>query len=233
MTGLAILLPIIFTVMIISFFINMLTTPFLEPTKALIGQLNFFQKPFLVFNEATLVTMSSRMVILSFLIAFTILIGLFGKLFLIDYFFRLGDYFFHKLPFVNKIYKACQDVVHSLFSSSSKSFSQVVFVPYPNSRNLSIGLVTGEPLKVGKTDQETKDLISVFVPGTPNPSVGFLLMFKKEQLIFVDMKVDEAMKFVVSCGTVVPDFSVIQPPMNLSRYSNGLDSSSFPLRTRI
>lgn len=71
--------------------------------------------------------------------------------------------------------------------------------------------MTGHSIQIGGMHQEYGDLLSVFIPGTPNPSVGFLLLFKKEQLTFVNMKVDEAMKFIVSCGAVMPDFAVIKP----------------------
>lgn len=212
MTGLAILLPIILTVMIVGFLINFLTHPFLEPTKALIAQFDFFQQPFLFFNETILVTAASKVLILIFLMGFITLIGFLGKLFLIDYLFRLGDYFLHKLPYVNKIYKVCQDVVHNLFSSSSKSFSQVALVPFPNLHHLSLGLVAGEIILIKQAQHnELKDLVATFVPCPFNPSIGFLLIFKKEQLTFVNMKVDEAMKFVISCGVVMPDFAIVQP----------------------
>ncbi len=217
-SGLAILLPMIFTVMIVSFLINFLTQPFLEFTKALLSQMEFFHHPFLLFHSVTFLSLSSKTLILICLSGFIILIGLFGKLFVINGIFRLGDYFLHKLPFVNKIYKTCQDIVHSLFSPSSKKFSQVVFVPFPNSNNLSIGLITGDLIKLENCQQESEALVSVFIPGTPNPSVGFMLMFKRSQLLFVNMKVNEAMKFIVSCGIVMPDFEIIQPPGTYEKY---------------
>lgn len=216
-TGLAILLPIIVTIMIIDFFVNFLTQPFLEPTKALILQLDSAQHPFFLFKETTLITWVSKGIILFFLIAFTILIGLIGKLFLIDYLFSVGNYFLHQLPFVNKIYKTCQDIVHGLFSTTSRTFSQVVLVPFPNGNNLIIGLVIRGSVKIQQPQQETKHLISVFIPSTPNPSFGFLLMLEKEHLTFVNMKVNEAIKFVVSCGSVVPNFTIIQSDVSYEK----------------
>ena len=139
------------------------------------------------------------------------LIGLLGKYFLIDLLFKIGNYFLHRLPFVNKIYKVCQEIVHTLFSSTKSSFSQVVFVPFPTLHQLSIGLVTREPLKVENSAADDTDWIPVFVPCAPNPSVGTMLMFKKEELIFVDMKIDEAMKCILSCGVVMPPF-IASPP---------------------
>lgn len=216
-SGLAFLLPIILTIIIVDFLINFLTEPFLELTKSFLGQLQIFHHPLLLFHHSTLIIFFSKALILFILSGFVILIGLFGKLFLIDIFFRLGDYLFHKLPFINKIYKACQDVVHSLFSSSSKKFSQVVFVPFPNAKSLSLGLVANEAIQMDNCEQESEQLISIFIPGTPNPSVGFMLMFKREQLLFINMKVEEAMKFIVSCGIVMPDFEIVQPQGNYEK----------------
>lgn len=209
-TGLAILLPIILTIMIVGFLINFLTKPFLEPTKALLAQFDFFQHPFLWWNEIAFVAVASKIAILFILIGFIFLIGVLGKLFLIDAFFRFGNYLLHRLPFVNKIYKACQDIVHTVFSSSSSTFSQVVLVPFPNQHSLSVGLVTSDAIHSEKIPG-MQHLVSVFVPGTPNPSVGFMLMLKREQLMLVNMKVDEAMKCIVSCGVVMPNFTIIKP----------------------
>lgn len=210
-SGLAVLLPVILTVMIVNFLINFITQPFLNSTQALLETLPLFQQSASLMPPTTFSTLSTKALILLFLIGFTMLIGFLGKYFLIDLLFRMGDYLFHKLPYINKIYKTCKDIVHSLFSSSSKKFSQVVFVPFPNPHNLSVGLVANESIKIKNCPQEADDFLSVFVPGTPNPSVGLMLMFKREQLIFVNMKVDEAMKFIVSCGIVMSNFETYQP----------------------
>lgn len=210
-SGLIILLPIILTIIIVNMLINFLTHPFLQPTKNLLEQFIFFHHPLFLFHHSLLITFSSKILILFILSGCIILIGLLGKLFLIDIFFQIGDSFLHQLPFVNKIYKACQEVVHSLFSASSKKFSQVVFAPFPNTHNLSLGLVANQTIELKNCGQKEEELISVFIPGTPNPSVGYILMFKREQLLFVNMKVDDAMKFIVSCGMIMPDFEIIQP----------------------
>lgn len=209
-TGLAILLPIIFTAIILGFLINFFTCPFLGPTKQFISNLISFHHPYLLSNEKTLITLISKGVILLFLFGFTLLIGFLGQLFLIDAIFSLGNYFLHRVPIINRIYKACQDVVKTFFTTS-KAFSQVVLVPFPDKHSLSIGLVTGDSIKIENSSIESDQFISVFVPGTPNPSVGFLLILKKEQLIYLNMKVDDAMKFIISCGVIPSNFTVIQP----------------------
>lgn len=207
-TGLAILLPIGLTVLIVNALVNFLTNPFLQFTHMWIIDHHLFQSSLFFMSPATLNLLISKILILFCLTTFILLVGLMGKLFLMKYFFRLGDSLFGHVPIVNKIYKACQDVVYSLFSSSSQSFSQVVLVPYPHVHHLTMGLVIRHRVKIG----EQMELVPVFMPGTPNPSVGFIMMFKEEQLVYVDMTVEAAMKYIVSCGVVISDFSIIQPP---------------------
>lgn len=206
MTGLVILLPLIITLIIVGFLINLLTNPFLDTTQKIFDHYKIFQKPFLFVSPATIEIIASKIFILLFLCAFALIIGILAKYFIIDILFRCGNYFFHRVPVINKIYKACQEVVKTLFSSTSASFSQVVFVPFPTSQQLCLGLVTREPLKIGNSNVDS-DWIPIFVPCAPNPSVGTMLMFKKEDIIYVNMKVDEAMKCILSCGVVMPSFT--------------------------
>jgi uncharacterized membrane protein len=206
-TGLALLLPVLLTILIVGFFVNLVTQPFLGSIESIVANLDFFKGPFLIFNRSDLITFFSKALILLGLIFAILLVGVIGKLFLVDYFFKLTNVFFHKIPYFNKIYKGSQDIVHGLFSTGSKAFSQVVLVPFPTAETLSVGLVTKESIPLNNSSNPS-ELIPVFVPGTPNPSVGFLLMFKQNELVSTDMKVDDALKFIVSCGVVMPEFSV-------------------------
>lgn len=209
MTGLGILLPIILTFLIVGFLINFLTKPFLSIVQAYLIQSDLISAPFLIFSEYTLTNFISKLIILIGLALVVFIVGLIGNFFLVNYFFRLGDFLLHRLPVVNKIYKASKDVVGSLFSSNSRSFSQVVLVPFPGQENLSVGLITKEAM-LFNTGSGAEEIVPVYVPGTPNPTVGFMLMFKKSQLIYADMKAEEAMKFVVSCGIAMPEFTTRQ-----------------------
>jgi uncharacterized membrane protein len=199
-TGLAIVLPVLVTFLIVGFLINFLTKPFIGPTSAFLSQMIGQYDSLHFLQQKGVLSFLSKMMILLFLGGIVFFVGLIAKLFLIDYLIRFGNFLFHKVPFINKIYKACQDVVHSVFHTST-SFSQVVLVPFPTERSQSIGFITGKPIALIEKDVTT-DFVSVFIPGTPNPSVGFLFILKAEKLIYLDMKVDEAMKFILSCGVV-------------------------------
>lgn len=209
--GLLLLLPLIITFAIINFILNFLTEPFLASIHTLTMQQPSLRAIHFISSEGTLFIFIIKLLILFFICCFIFVIGVIGRPFLIDPLFRTFDYLLHRLPLINKIYRASKEIVHSLFSSSSKKFSSVVLVPFPHENNLSIGFVTGEVLKQQNNTNEENLFVSVFVPGTPNPSFGFLLLFRKDQLFHVNMKVEEAMKCLMSCGALMPDFSIVQP----------------------
>ncbi|MCB1111872.1 MAG: DUF502 domain-containing protein [Chlamydiales bacterium] len=208
LTGLAILLPAVLTLMLAIFVINLLTAPFVGMVERTLDYYDLLDKPFLFFTGKQIVQIFSRLLILVLLFLFVVIIGILGRLFIFHFFLGIGNYILHRIPFINKIYKATQDVIRTIFESSSPSFSQVVLVPFPTKKTLALGLVTN--------DQHTEEVgelgpgkLSVFVPATPNPTVGFMLMFKKEQMIFLDMKVDDALRFIVSCGVICKDLKPI------------------------
>lgn len=210
-TGLLLLIPMIVTLMIVMFIINFLTNPFVQTLSNVFMHFDIFNKPFLFLTKEQTLLVISRLVALVGLMGFTILIGFLGKMLLMDFLLEIGDYLIKHIPWVNKIYKTSQEIVGTIFSSKTEKFSAVVLVPFPHANGLNIGLVANQTT-IEKTDQ-----VAVFVPGGPNPSIGFNLMFKKEELIFVDMKVEDALKFIVSCGVV---FHAHETPISPSDQSS-------------
>jgi uncharacterized membrane protein len=109
------------------------------------------------------------------------------------------------------VYKTSQDIIKTIFVSDKNSFKQVVMVPFPRPGVYVIGLIAREsPTCCSKA--ANAELISVLVPTTPNPTTGFLLMFKKEDLVYVDIKPEEAIKYIVSCGVILPEGNTPQTP---------------------
>ena len=93
-------------------------------------------------------------------------------------------------------------MIKTIFGSTSQSFKQVVMVKFPTKESYSIGLISGQaPPFCTKTSGI--GLITVFVPTTPNPTSGFLMMFREEDVIYLDMKGEEAFKYIISCGVIV------------------------------
>jgi uncharacterized membrane protein len=108
-----------------------------------------------------------------------------------------------RIPILRTIYSAIGQMTAS-FTKNDKNEKNVVLVEYPRKGSWAVGFATKE--NTGEIKNKTKrDLINVFVPTTPNPTSGFLLMFPKEDVIFLDLTFEEASKFIVSAGTANPD----------------------------
>ena len=129
-------------------------------------------------------------------------LGFLGHWFFEHYFIRLTNMIFEKIPLVNKIYKTCQEIVNTLFTPKSTSFSKVVLAPFPGNSSRSFGLITRDSLPEGSSP-EIQQLVTVLVPGTPNPTMGFVLLYPASDLTPLDMKPDEALKAIVSCGIIM------------------------------
>lgn len=203
-TGMALLMPLVLTIAIVVFIIKLITTPLMGSVSSLLNYLDILNKPFLFLKAEQVLALSSRLLILIGLFGITTLVGVLARLFLFEYLGRFSEYLIHRTPLVNKIYKAVQDVVKTVFSKTENSFSEVVLVPFPHGKAKSIGLVTRQAAMAG-SDDDYLELVSVFVPGTPNPSMGFMLLYRRDQLTPIDMKVKDALKFLVSCGVVAPE----------------------------
>ena len=109
---------------------------------------------------------------------------------------------FKKIPILRTIFSAISQMTES-FTQSKSNKKSVVLIEYPRKGTWAVGFATKE--NAGDIKQKTKrNLINVFVPTTPNPTSGFLLMFPKEELVYLDMTFEEASKFIVSAGTSSP-----------------------------
>lgn len=207
-TGLALLLPAVLTIWIMVFFINLLTRPFQNFVEEILRYYDLLDRPFLFLSAEQVLHLLSKGLVILILLAVTLIIGFLTKVFITNALIKLGDKIIHKIPVVNRIYKATQDVVQTLLKEKRQSFTQVVFVPFPHKGAYSIGMVTRDCLDED-SDEEHAGLLSVFVPATPNPTMGFMLFFRREQLIFVDMKVEDALRSIISCGVIFEKSNVI------------------------
>ena len=203
LTGLVILLPVAVTIVVILFVINFFTEPFIGLSSSLINKWDLCPKGFLFLNQEQLIQYSSRILILFLLFFATVILGVFTRWFFINALLKLCDKILHRIPLINTVYKTSQDIIKTIFISDKNSFKQVVMIPFPRPGVYALGLISREspPCCSEKAGEE---LISVLMPTTPNPTTGFLLMFKKEELIYVDMKPEDAIKYIVSCGVILP-----------------------------
>ena len=112
---------------------------------------------------------------------------------------KLIDDLFKRIPFLRTIYSAILQMTET-FSKKDDDKKSVVLVEYPRKGVWAVGFATREN-KTEMSAKVNKKLINVFVPTTPNPTSGFLLMFPMDEIIFLNMSFEEASKFIVSAGT--------------------------------
>lgn len=203
-TGLVILLPVAITIAIIIFLINFFTQPFIHFVSEIIIACNLFPKGFLLLSQENIIQYVSRILILLMLFGVTMLLGMLARWFFIHSFFSLCDKILHKIPVINTVYKTSQDIIKTIFSSDKNSFKQVVMVPFPRPGVYVLGLIARESPNAC-CSASGEDLVSVLIPTTPNPTTGFLLMFKKTDIVHVDIKPEDAIKYIVSCGVILPE----------------------------
>ena len=112
---------------------------------------------------------------------------------------KLIDDLFKRIPFLRTIYSAIVQMTET-FSKKDNDKKSVVLIEYPRKGSWAVGFATKD--NEGEITKKTnKKLVNVFVPTTPNPTSGFLLMFPIEDVIYLDMTFEEASKFIVSAGT--------------------------------
>jgi uncharacterized membrane protein len=135
-------------------------------------------------------------------VVFITIVGGLSLSFLGKKFLQLVDDLFKRIPILRTIYSAIGQMTES-FTQKKNNKKSVVLIEYPRKGTWAVGFATKE--NRGEIRNKTnKDLVNVFVPTTPNPTSGFLLMFPKEDVIYLDISFEEASKFIVSAGTSNP-----------------------------
>jgi len=119
---------------------------------------------------------------------------------------RMFEKFILRMPFLGQVYPYVKQLTDFLFNSQKQrkaAFSRVVAVEFPRSGAWAVGLVTGSGIKK-IADNMQKDFLTVFVPSTPTPFTGYAIVVSKEQVIDLNMTIEEAFRFIVSAGVIVP-----------------------------
>ncbi len=118
---------------------------------------------------------------------------------------QLGEDILERIPLVRSIYSTAKQISDTMFSNKGKSFRKVVLVRYPHKESWSLAFVTHDSL--GEINiKAPRQLISVFIPTTPNPTSGFLIMVPPEDAIELEMSVDEALRLIISLGVIIPPY---------------------------
>jgi uncharacterized membrane protein len=109
---------------------------------------------------------------------------------------RLGETLLTKIPFVKSIYSSVKDMTDAFSSQTKKAFKEAVLTDFPFKGRRTIGFITRRT-----TTEQGGTICSVFIPTTPNPTSGYLIMVPEEELTFLEISVDQALKYVISLGT--------------------------------
>jgi uncharacterized membrane protein len=115
-----------------------------------------------------------------------------------------GDAIIGKIPLVRTIYLGVKQIVQTVFAPGGQSFRKVFLVQYPHAGMWTIAFQTGDATSEVMQKFNEEPMVNVYVPTTPNPTSGFLLMIPKKDVIELNMSVDQALKFVISLGVVQP-----------------------------
>ncbi len=200
LTGLVIVLPVTLTLMIVLFLIDFLTHPLVGWVGNILDNNHILDYGFLFLSAEQVQRFLSQFIILIVLFFSISLLGYIGRWFLFHYFLNKWHTILHKIPFIGTVHKTAQDVIETLFSQDSKAFKQVAIVPFPSKELSSIGFISKNVLL--HAHQEEITFTAVFVPTTPNPTSGFLMFYGEKDVKYVDMKVDDALSYIVSCGII-------------------------------
>jgi uncharacterized membrane protein len=139
-------------------------------------------------------------------IAIIMLTGLIAISFAGQWWLKVWDKFVHRIPIVRSIYSSVKQVSSTLFSGSGQAFSKALLIRYPHADSWAIAFQTGIPAKE-VTAKLGEDYVNVFLPTTPNPTSGFFMIVPRSMTIELEMSVEEALKHIVSMGSVPPNSS--------------------------
>ena len=194
LTGLLIFLPLGTTIFVVNFLLNM----FKEPAKRFAGQLGLQGESFFFGLETLLALVGLCVGILALTFLGFVSNYVLGKFFINSYKRILG-----RVPFVSTVYRTVKQIVDTFGKQNRAVFKQVVMIEYPRRDCYAIGFLTNDA--EGETEEVTgRKLTNVFVPTTPNPTSGFLLLLPREDVLKMDMSVGDGMKLIISGGAVIP-----------------------------
>ena len=190
--GLLVWLPIVVTVLLFRFLISLMDqTLILLPTQIRPESLLGFSLPGLG-------------VILTLLVL--LVTGIFAANIVGKTMVGFGERLLKRIPIVRSVYSAAKNFSELVFSETGQSFKKVLLIEYPRKGIYSLAFQTSTAL--GEVQKETgSDVVCTFVPTTPNPTSGYIIILPKKDVIEMDMNVDEAFKMIVSLGVVVPTWS--------------------------
>jgi uncharacterized membrane protein len=196
-SGLIVLAPVVITVYVIRTLVGSIGAP--------TAQLFFFFIPDEIFDKTVLSALLNILATLVVLILIT-LIGWFSKYFFGRFIVQITEKMITSLPFVKTVYNTVKQIIDTFARQKKAVFQKVVLIEFPRKGIYAMGFLTGR----GKGEVRIKtanDIINVFLPTTPNPTSGYLVMVPEDDVQEMEMTVAEGMKLIVSGGAVVPHYN--------------------------
>jgi len=192
--GLLITVPVAFTYIILEFIITRVDRVMAPVVAKIIGDqgMTIF-KEYLVPGSGFLI-----------LILFILFIGLIATNFFGRKLFELGELVLHKIPFVRVIYISIKKVVDTVSHSQTPTFEKMALVTYPRSPLKTLGIVACDTQGM-VLDKVGRQSVNVFVPTSPNPTTGFLIIVPLGDVDFLEMTIEEGLKMIISFGVVAPE----------------------------
>jgi uncharacterized membrane protein len=147
-------------------------------------------------------------------------LGFLSRYFLGKYLLGVGERFLETIPGVNSVYGSVKQIVQTFSSQNRNLFTKVVLIQFPRPGLYAIAFLTNKTQGEPQT-KTTEEVWTLFVPTTPNPTSGFLIMVPKSEIVELDMSVGDGMKFVISGGAVVPPWPPDRAPVAIQNPTQG------------
>lgn len=206
-TGLFILLPLAVTIIVVNFLLEKAGSPTADRVFELLDP--SWQK---------IPGLRTGLRVLGLLLVFFVItfLGYLSRYVLGRVMIGYAERILSNVPFVNKVYETVKQIVDTFSKDNKAVFKHVVMVEFPRKGAYAIGFLTGD--SKGEAQHITGDhMVNIFIPTTPNPTSGFLVLFPEQEVKKLQMSVGEGMKLIVSGGAVVPPFDpdkVVHPISN-------------------
>lgn len=184
LTGLLVMIPLIITIYTILWILNKVDSIFRRPIEEVLG--------FTIYGLGIIIT-----------IGIILLAGIIATNYAGHKLFAAAENYFKKIPVVRSIYFPIKQLTETIYGNVNTAFRRVVLVEYPSPGIYTIGFITSEGIE--EVEEKTgKTVVCVFIPTTPNPTSGMLVMVPRDDVTVLDMGVEDAIKLVVSGGIAKP-----------------------------
>ena len=184
LAGLLVMIPLIITIYSVLWMLNKVDSIFRRPIEELLG--------FTIYGLGIIIT-----------VGMILLAGVIATNYAGHRLFGATEYFFKKIPIVRSIYFPVKQLTQTVYGNVNTAFRKVVLVRYPTPGVHTIGFVTSKGVD-SVEDKIGRDMVCVFIPTTPNPTSGMLILVPEEDVIVLDIGVEDAIKLIVSGGIAKP-----------------------------